>query len=123
MGEISQLQIEKKYQSYHLKESRKVEKKLDKKKIKIINDIKRLNDLISLKESLIKNEGIDQYIVGGNFKYNGTKIKLGNGNESYFQQRDILFKKIKNFEKGLMIQKDRLKKINTNEKKRKLWFP
>ncbi|MAW07886.1 MAG: hypothetical protein CME61_06335, partial [Halobacteriovoraceae bacterium] len=109
--------IEKKYQLCHLRESKKVEKKLLKKKVKINEDIARLNNLINLKEALIRNERFDQFIIDGDFKYKGVKIKLGVGGESYFQQRDILFKKIKNFEKGLVIQKNRLKKINMDKQK------
>ena len=88
---------------------KKVQKKSERKKQKIEQDILRLKRFIELKNSLIDESDLSAHIKGNKFSYEKISVKVDSKN--YYQLRDQIFQKIKNVSKAISIQEQRLKSI------------
>ena len=91
---------------------KKVQKKSERKKQKIEQDILRLKRFIELKTSLINESDLSAYINGNKFSYEKISVKVDSKN--YYQLRDQIFQKIKNVSKAISIQEKRLELIRVS---------
>lgn len=92
------------------------QKKENKKIKKIQSDIHRLEQFIKLKDQL-KIGALDQEIDQHNMQIKKFGIKINFKDcKTIFQKKDNFFKKIKNVEKAIFSQKERLEKIKKVEK-------
>tara|TARA_B100000925_G_C22004018_1_gene472721 strand:- start:1077 stop:2315 length:1239 start_codon:yes stop_codon:yes gene_type:complete len=90
----------------------KLDKKRSQKAQRIRGDISRLERFLELKMPLSQHKPVGHLVKNETFIFEGIKLKKVP--KDYYKLRDLLFKKIKNIEKAIDIQKNRLQDLNSD---------